>query len=201
VAPNAKGWEYARSTPPSDPPGLRRGSLHMIELEIALRRRRGQLLLQMRVVARRLRAHDFAFASRWSTAQIDWPASARDRASLDALSGACLRAAHGRSYRLPGPLGDQSLGRKRLRRHRTHATKVFEGGWELNGAKAWITNSPRLSAAGVWCRPDRSCRRVGEHRGLQVEADQTGFTASAVRVARRPRHRRCGFRWRNPSPR
>jgi glutaryl-CoA dehydrogenase len=56
---------------------------------------------------------------------------------------------------------------------RTHAKKV-DGGYILNGAKMWITNSPIADLAVVWAMLD------GEIRGFVVERGFKGFTTPKI---------------------
>jgi len=56
---------------------------------------------------------------------------------------------------------------------RTVAKRV-EGGYVLNGAKMWITNSPISDLAVVWAKLD------GEIRGFVVEKDMPGFDCPKV---------------------
>lgn len=56
---------------------------------------------------------------------------------------------------------------------RTKAEKV-QGGFVLNGAKMWITNSPIADLAIVWAKLD------GEIRGFIVERGTTGFTTPKI---------------------
>jgi glutaryl-CoA dehydrogenase len=56
---------------------------------------------------------------------------------------------------------------------RTRADKV-EGGYRLNGAKYWITNSPVSDLAIVWAKLD------GDIRGFIVERDFGGFTTTKI---------------------
>jgi glutaryl-CoA dehydrogenase len=56
---------------------------------------------------------------------------------------------------------------------RTRADKV-DGGYRLNGAKYWITNSPVSDLAVVWAKLD------GDIRGFIVERDFQGFTTSVI---------------------
>lgn len=56
---------------------------------------------------------------------------------------------------------------------RTRAEKV-DGGYKLNGAKTWITNSPIADVAVVWAKLD------GVIRGFVVEADRKGFSAPKI---------------------
>jgi glutaryl-CoA dehydrogenase len=56
---------------------------------------------------------------------------------------------------------------------RTRADKV-DGGYRLNGAKYWITNSPICDLAIVWAKLD------GDIRGFIVERDFQGFTTTVI---------------------
>jgi glutaryl-CoA dehydrogenase len=56
---------------------------------------------------------------------------------------------------------------------RTRADKV-DGGYRLNGAKYWITNSPVSDLAVVWAKLD------GDIRGFIVERDFQGFTTTVI---------------------
>lgn len=56
---------------------------------------------------------------------------------------------------------------------RTKAEKV-SGGYKLNGAKMWITNSPISDVAVVWAKLD------GEIRGFIVDRDTDGFTTPKI---------------------
>jgi glutaryl-CoA dehydrogenase len=56
---------------------------------------------------------------------------------------------------------------------KTRAEKV-EGGYRLNGAKFWITNSPIADIAIVWAKLD------GEIRGFIVEAALPGYSANKI---------------------
>lgn len=57
---------------------------------------------------------------------------------------------------------------------RTRAEKV-SGGYRLNGAKTWITNSPIADVALVWAKLD------GEIRGFLVERGTRGFETPAIK--------------------
>ncbi len=57
----------------------------------------------------------------------------------------------------------------------TTALRV-EGGWRLNGAKMWITNSPIADLAVVWAKAKESPNDSGEIRGFLVERGSEGFT-------------------------
>tara|TARA_A100001011_G_scaffold336205_1_gene365601 strand:- start:1346 stop:2530 length:1185 start_codon:yes stop_codon:yes gene_type:complete len=52
--------------------------------------------------------------------------------------------------------------------------KAVDGGYLLNGAKMWITNSPISDVAVVWAKLD------GEIRGFLVERDFEGFTTPKI---------------------
>ncbi len=58
----------------------------------------------------------------------------------------------------------------------TTALKV-EGGWKLNGAKMWITNSPIADLAVVWAKAKESASDEGVIRGFLVEKGMKGFSA------------------------
>jgi glutaryl-CoA dehydrogenase len=52
-----------------------------------------------------------------------------------------------------------------------------EGGWKLNGAKMWITNSPIADVAVVWAKAKEHKEDEGVIRGFLVEKGMDGFTA------------------------
>ena len=56
----------------------------------------------------------------------------------------------------------------------TRATKV-QGGFVLNGAKMWITNSPIADIAVIWAKLD------GEIRGFVVERGMKGFSTPEIK--------------------
>jgi len=58
----------------------------------------------------------------------------------------------------------------------TTALKV-DGGWQLNGAKMWITNSPIADVAVVWAKAKENKDDEGVIRGFLVEKGMDGFTA------------------------
>jgi len=58
----------------------------------------------------------------------------------------------------------------------TTAVKV-DGGWTLNGAKMWITNSPIADLAVVWAKAKENKGDEGVIRGFLVEKGMKGFTA------------------------
>ena len=57
----------------------------------------------------------------------------------------------------------------------TTALRV-DGGWKLNGAKMWITNSPIADLAVVWAKAKESQNDSGEIRGFLVERESAGFS-------------------------
>jgi len=50
------------------------------------------------------------------------------------------------------------------------------GGWKLNGAKMWITNSPIADLAVVWAKAKESADDPGVIRGFIIERGSDGFT-------------------------
>jgi len=58
----------------------------------------------------------------------------------------------------------------------TTALKV-DGGWKMNGAKMWITNSPIADLAVVWAKAKESADEEGVIRGFLVEKGMKGFSA------------------------
>lgn len=58
----------------------------------------------------------------------------------------------------------------------TNATKV-DGGWILNGAKMWITNSPIADVAVVWAKAKEHKDDKPVIRGFLVEKGMKGFSA------------------------
>ncbi|MBO6537183.1 MAG: acyl-CoA dehydrogenase [Balneolaceae bacterium] len=58
----------------------------------------------------------------------------------------------------------------------TTALKV-DGGWKINGAKMWITNSPIADVAVVWAKAKESPSDEGVIRGFIVEKGMKGFSA------------------------
>jgi glutaryl-CoA dehydrogenase len=61
---------------------------------------------------------------------------------------------------------------------KTRAVKV-EGGYQLDGAKMWITNSPIADIAVVWAKLD------GVIRGFIVERGSKGFSTPRSRASSR----------------
>lgn len=62
----------------------------------------------------------------------------------------------------------------------TTAVKT-DGGWILNGAKMWITNSPIADVAVVWAVAKESKDDKGEIRGFLVEKGMKGFSAPTTK--------------------
>lgn len=58
----------------------------------------------------------------------------------------------------------------------TTALKV-DGGWILNGAKMWITNSPIADIAVVWAKAKEKKDDKGVIRGFILEKDMKGYSA------------------------
>lgn len=58
----------------------------------------------------------------------------------------------------------------------TTAVKT-DGGWKLNGAKMWITNSPIADLAVVWAKAKEDPKEEGVIRGFLVEKGMKGFSA------------------------
>jgi len=62
----------------------------------------------------------------------------------------------------------------------TTAVKT-DGGWVLNGAKMWITNSPIADVAVVWAQAKEHKDDKPVIRGFLVEKDMDGFSAPATK--------------------
>lgn len=58
----------------------------------------------------------------------------------------------------------------------TTAVKT-DGGWIMNGAKMWITNSPIADVAVVWAKAKENKSDEGVIRGFLVEKDMKGYSA------------------------
>lgn len=56
-----------------------------------------------------------------------------------------------------------------------------DGGWILNGAKMWITNSPIADVAVVWAKAKESKNDKPVIRGFLVEKDMDGFSAPVTK--------------------
>jgi glutaryl-CoA dehydrogenase len=62
----------------------------------------------------------------------------------------------------------------------TTAVKT-DGGWIMNGAKMWITNSPIANVAVVWAKAKKSKNDEPVIRGFLLEKDMKGFTSPATK--------------------
>ena len=62
----------------------------------------------------------------------------------------------------------------------TTAVKT-DGGWILNGAKMWITNSPIADVGIVWAKAKENRDEEGEIRGFIVEKEMEGYSAPATK--------------------
>lgn len=62
----------------------------------------------------------------------------------------------------------------------TTAVKT-DGGWIMNGAKMWITNSPIADVAVVWAKAKKNKDDKGVIRGFLVEKGMDGFSAPATK--------------------
>ncbi len=62
----------------------------------------------------------------------------------------------------------------------TTAVKT-DGGWIMNGAKAWITNSPIADVAVVWAKAKESKDDDPVIRGFILEKDMDGFSAPVTK--------------------
>lgn len=62
----------------------------------------------------------------------------------------------------------------------TTAVKT-DGGWILNGAKMWITNSPIADVGIVWAKAKENKDDEGEIRGFIVTKDMDGYSAPATK--------------------
>ncbi|MEL7834070.1 acyl-CoA dehydrogenase [Fodinibius sp. Rm-B-1B1-1] len=62
----------------------------------------------------------------------------------------------------------------------TTAVKT-DGGWILNGAKMWITNSPIADVGIVWAKAKESKDDEGEIRGFIVESDMDGYSTPSTK--------------------
>ncbi len=56
-----------------------------------------------------------------------------------------------------------------------------DGGWKLNGAKAWITNSPIADVGVVWAKAKESKSDEPVIRGFLVEKGMEGYSAPATK--------------------
>lgn len=62
----------------------------------------------------------------------------------------------------------------------TTAVKT-DGGWVLNGAKMWITNSPIADVGVVWAKAKENKDDEGEIRGFIVERDMDGYSTPSTK--------------------
>lgn len=62
----------------------------------------------------------------------------------------------------------------------TTAVKT-DGGWIMNGAKMWITNSPIADVAVVWAKAKENKDDEGVIRGFLVDKDMDGFSAPVTK--------------------
>jgi glutaryl-CoA dehydrogenase len=62
----------------------------------------------------------------------------------------------------------------------TTAVKT-DGGWILNGAKMWITNSPIADVGVVWAKAKENKDDEGEIRGFIVTKDMDGYSAPSTK--------------------
>lgn len=56
-----------------------------------------------------------------------------------------------------------------------------EGGWIMNGAKMWITNSPIADVAVVWAKAKEQSDEEGVIRGFILEKGMKGYSAPATK--------------------
>lgn len=63
---------------------------------------------------------------------------------------------------------------------KTTAVKT-DGGWILNGAKMWITNSPIADVGIVWAKAKENQDEEGTIRGFIVEKEMDGYSAPATK--------------------
>lgn len=63
---------------------------------------------------------------------------------------------------------------------KTTAVKT-DGGWVLNGAKMWITNSPIADVGIVWAKAKENKEDEGEIRGFIVEKGMDGYSAPSTK--------------------
>jgi len=169
VAPNAARWEWERRFPLEVLQAACAASLNRIELATA----HGGLGLSFSCKLRafeEIAAHDFAFAFSAINHHNSVARLARDgQASLVArllpkmLTGEVIGCAG-----LSEPGAGSDFGAIAMR-----AEKV-EGGWRLNGAKAWITNAAVAGLSIAYAQTDPA---LG-YRGIAcfaIEADRPGF--------------------------
>jgi alkylation response protein AidB-like acyl-CoA dehydrogenase len=173
VAPNAARWEWERQYPLETIKAACRSNLHTIELA---KEHGGQgLSFSCKLRAfEEIARHDFAFAF----ALINHH-NAVARLARDGQPGQVARL-------LPRMLTGEVIGCAGLSEPgvgsdfgalETSAVKV-EGGWKLNGAKAWITNAAVAGLSVAYAQTDKS----QGYRGIAcfaIEADRPGFHREA----------------------
>ncbi|QQS11128.1 MAG: acyl-CoA dehydrogenase family protein [Rhodospirillales bacterium] len=169
VAPNAKSWEYERRQPVETLRAACAAGLHTLELDP---RHGGQGLpfsCKMRAVEE-ISRHDMGFAFSLINHH-----NALTRFARDGQPSIVARL-------LPRMLTGEVIGCAGLTEPwvgsdfasiRTSARRV-DGGWRIDGAKAWITNAANCGMSQIYAQTDPS---LG-HRGIAcfvVEADRPGF--------------------------
>jgi len=201
VSPTNPGRGVRASQPPHrrDPPGLRRGSYHLIELRKALRRRWAQLLTASAGVRGVWRRHDLRLRLLAVTRDThDCPPS---RATLiprwsriRLLHATCSRA---KLIGLPG-LTELWAGSD-FAAIRPIARKV-EGAGSSMARRPGFTNSAVCGLALGYDQPDAS-KVGGSIAGVMVRGRQTGLPPrSAVRDCTAATHALAASRLRNTSP-
>ena len=169
VAPHAKRWEYERKQPLDALRLAAAEGLHAIELESRHGGPQLSFSCKMRVFEE-ISRHDMGFAFSLINVHNSMVRFARDgdpamvARLLPRLLTADMIASPGLTE--PGAGSDFAA-------IRTMARKV-EGGWVLDGAKAWITNAANCGLALVYAQTDpaRGWKGIA---GFMVEADRPGF--------------------------
>jgi alkylation response protein AidB-like acyl-CoA dehydrogenase len=169
VAVNARDWEYARAQPID---AIRRAAalgLHTIELDARHGGPAHSFGCKMRV-AEEIARHDMGFAFALVNVHNSMVRFSRDGspAMVARLLPKLLSA-----EMIASPGLTESWAGSDFAAIRTAARKV-EGGWELNGAKAWITNAANCGLALVYAQTDPAKGWKGI-AGFMVEADRPGF--------------------------
>jgi alkylation response protein AidB-like acyl-CoA dehydrogenase len=169
VAPNAARWEWERHYPRETIQAACRVNLHTIELA---RKHGGQgLSFSCKLRAfEEIARHDFAFAFALINHHNAVARFARDgqpaqvaRLLPRMLTGEVIGCAG-----LSEPNVGSDFGALEM-----SATKV-DGGWKLNGAKAWITNAAVAGLSVVYAQTDKT----QGYRGIAcfaIEAERSGF--------------------------
>lgn len=169
VAPNAARWEWERRYPLETIQAACRANLHTIELA---KRHGGQgLSFSCKLRAfEEIARHDFAFAFALINHHNAVARFARD--GQPAYVARLLpRMIAGEVIGCAG-LSEPGVGSDFAALEMTAAP--VEGGWRLNGAKAWITNAAVAGLSVVYAQTDRA----QGYRGIAcfaVEADRAGF--------------------------